>query len=85
VVIEALHVMVPVDMQDAPANSLKTHGEANGNSKGHDKFAPRVWYKHRTDMYDLSRMAESAVYLRNVLETQGPFDVRTCSTKAGGF
>ena len=68
--------MDPVDIPESETDSLPAPTYATVEPQPEDdKFTLRAWYKHLYDMHDISRMAESAAYLRNILETQGPFDV----------
>ena len=78
VIPDAPHVMDPVDMpDDMPDISAALSSPTGSGGDDDEKGSFRSWYKHLYDMHDLDKMAESALYLKDILETQGPFDVCT--------
>ena len=83
-IVDACHVMLPVDLPTTVVSDTdyECHPDACWNyadvspvANNVGRHTPRTWYKSGSDMHDLYAMKESAIYLKEVLETQGPFDV----------
>ncbi|KAJ7621199.1 serine hydrolase-domain-containing protein [Roridomyces roridus] len=68
VFVDAPHVLSPVDLPGAASNdSLTVWSDINTNTS-------RAWWRYLYDVRDVSAVVESFHYIKNVLETQGPFE-----------
>lgn len=68
VFIDAPHILVPVDPQN-PYEITPT------STAVVDKFTPRCWWKYLCSTYDEWAVIESLLYVKDVLEREGPFNV----------
>ncbi|KLO07769.1 hypothetical protein SCHPADRAFT_894380 [Schizopora paradoxa] len=76
VFVDAPHLLTPVDPEGAPvfSTSEKFASVRNLDPKHPTKHTPRGWFYHTHDAQDAWAVSQSLMYLRNVLEKQGPFN-----------
>lgn len=68
VFLDAPHILVPVDPQDPYEITTSSTAVV-------DKHTPRCWWKYLCSTYDEWAVIESLLYIKNVLEKEGPFNV----------
>lgn len=68
VFLDAPHILVPVDPQSPYDVTISSTATV-------DKHTPRCWWKYLASTYDDWAVIESLLYIKNVLEKEGPFNV----------
>lgn len=79
VFIDAPHLLTPIDPQGEPVFSTSEQYSMikNLDPKQPTKHTPRGWFYHTHTADDAWAVSKSLVYLRGVLEKEGPFNVST--------
>ena len=82
VFLDAPHLLTPVDPQGAPIFSTAPQFEklTHLDPQQPTNLTPRAWYFHLRDAQDVWAVSQSLVYIRNFIEKEGPFQVRSILT-----
>lgn len=79
VFLDAPHLLTPIDPQGEPvfSTSEQYSNIKNLDPKQPTKHTPRGWFYHTHTADDAWAVSKSLMYIRDVLEKQGPFNVST--------